>query len=52
MLKMQEMAFTGSKIFWGSILPDPPIHARYVGHIIYYLTEKSLFKQCPPWENP
>ena len=36
----------------------PPIHAWYVGHthgfppllypLIYYLTERSLFKKCPP----
>ena len=47
-----------SKIFWGSIPTDPPIHAWYVGHTmafahcyppqIYYLTERSLFKKCPP----
>jgi hypothetical protein len=37
--------------------PPPPIHAWYVGHthglppllypLIYYLTERSLFKKCP-----
>jgi hypothetical protein len=48
-----------SKIFWGSTLPGlPPIHAWYIGHtlgfqplhppLIYYLTERSLFKKCPP----
>ena len=47
-----------SNIFWGSKPPDPPIHAWYVGHthglpplpypLIYYLTERSLFKKCPP----
>ena len=47
-----------SKMFWVSILSDPPIHARYVGHtrglrpllspLIYYLTERSLFKKFPP----
>ena len=52
-----------SKIFCGSKPPDPPIHAWYVGHThglppllypqIYYLTERSLFKKCPPpRENP
>jgi hypothetical protein len=51
-----------SKLFWGSIRPDPPIHAWYMlaTHIrscrswlsrtplIYYLTERSLFKKSPP----
>ena len=47
-----------SKNFWGSTPQDPPIHAWYVGHtrdlqpllppLIYYLTERSLFKKCPP----
>jgi hypothetical protein len=45
--------------FSGGVLPQtPPIHAWYMGHtrglqpllppLIYYLTERSLFKKCPP----
>jgi hypothetical protein len=47
-----------SKIFWGSTPPDPPfmrgILATHVAFchcyltLIYYLTERSLFKKCPP----
>jgi hypothetical protein len=49
-----------SKRFRGIMPPDPlpPIHAWYVGHthglspllypLIYYLTERSLFKNAPP----
>jgi hypothetical protein len=48
-----------SNIFWGSMHPDPHIHAWYVGHthglpsmllypLVYYLAEKSLFKKMPP----
>jgi hypothetical protein len=48
-----------SKIFWGSTPPDPPpIQAWYIDHtrdlqpllspLIYYLTERSLFKKCLP----
>ena len=42
----------------GLQISDRPIHAWYVGHthglppllypLIYYLTERSLFKKCPP----
>jgi hypothetical protein len=51
-----------SKIFWGST--DPPfmrgilaIHVAFslcYPPLIYYLTERSLFKKCPPppRENP
>ena len=62
MLRMQEMTFPGFKFqkFSGGVLPEktPPIHAWYIGHtrglqpllppLIYYLTERSLFKKCPP----
>jgi hypothetical protein len=51
-----------SKIFWGSTSPDPPfMRAILATHVafshcypppIYYLTERSLFKKCPPRENP
>ena len=47
-----------SKIFWGSTPQDPPppfmggILATHFSHcyppLIYYLTERSLFKKCPP----
>jgi hypothetical protein len=47
-----------SKIFWGSTPLDPPfmrgILATHVAFshcytpLIYYLTERSLFKKCPP----
>jgi hypothetical protein len=47
-----------STIFWRSTLPDPPfmrgILATHVAFshcyppLIYYLTERSLFKKCPP----
>jgi hypothetical protein len=57
MLRMQEMAFPGFK--FQNQIPDPPIHAWYVNRthglqpfisdpLIYYLTERSLFKKCPP----
>jgi hypothetical protein len=47
-----------SKILWGSTPPDPPFmrdmlatHVTF-SHcyppLIYYLTERSLFKKCPP----
>jgi hypothetical protein len=50
-----------SKIFWG-VHPQtdpPPIQAWYIGHtrdlqslmlspLIYYLTERSFLKKCPP----
>jgi hypothetical protein len=55
MLRMQEMTFPGFKF---QKFPPPPIHAWYIGHkrglqpllppLIYYLTERSLFKKCPP----
>jgi hypothetical protein len=60
MLRMREMAFLCFKFqkFSGEYTPRPPIHAWYVGHtrdlqpllspLIYYLTERSLFKKCPP----
>ena len=48
----------GNGISGLQISKDPPIHAWYVGHthglppllypLIYYLTERSLFKKCPP----
>jgi hypothetical protein len=49
-----------SNIFWGSMPPDvPPAFTRGMSatHVafthcypplIYYLTERSLFKKCPP----
>ena len=48
-----------SKMFWGSKSPDPPPHSCVVcrSHtwpsaiaipLLYYLTERSLFKKCPP----
>ena len=47
-----------SKMFWGSTPPDPPRFMRGIlaTHVafshcyppIYYLTERSLFKKCPP----
>jgi hypothetical protein len=64
MLRMQEMAFPCYKFqkISGEYAPDPPIHGWYVGHtrglqpfltsypqpLIYYLTERSLFKKCSP----
>jgi hypothetical protein len=64
MLRMQEMTFPGFKFqkFSGGVLPQttpiPPfmrgILATHVAFshcyppLIYYLTEKSLFKKCPP----
>ena len=60
---MQEMAFPGFKFQnvsgdYAPRPPPPPIHAWYVGHthglspllypLIYYLTERSLFKNDPP----
>jgi hypothetical protein len=63
MLRMQEMTFPGFKFqtFSGGVLPqtDPPpfmrgILATHVAFshcyppLIYYLTERSLFKKCPP----
>jgi hypothetical protein len=47
-----------SKIFWGSTPPHPPsMRGMFVTHVtfshcysplIYYLTERPLFKKCPP----
>ena len=43
-----------SKMFWGSMPPEPPrdscVVCRSHGYppLIYYLTERSLFKKCPP----
>ena len=47
-----------SKILWGSTPPDPPfMRGMLASHVtfshcypplIYYLTERSLFKKCPP----
>ena len=63
MLRMQEMTFPGFKFqkFSGGVLPEktpPPfmrgILATHVAFshcyppLIYYLTERSLFKKCPP----
>ena len=61
MLRMQQIGSPGFKFqkFSARVCPpDPPIHAWYVGHthglppllypLIYYLTESSLFKKCPP----
>jgi hypothetical protein len=61
MLRMQEMTFPGSnfKNFLGEYSPRfPPfmrdILATHVAFshcyppLIYYLTERSLFKKCPP----
>jgi hypothetical protein len=61
MLRMQEMTFPGFKFkkFSGRVLPQTPsIHAWYIGHTRglqpllspsnNYLTERSLFKKCPP----
>jgi hypothetical protein len=53
MLRMQEIAFPGFKFltFSGG---DPPrdscVVCRLHGYLplIYYLTERSLFKKCPP----
>ena len=46
------------KIFWGSTPPDPPFMRGMLATcvtfshcfppLIYYLTEGSLFKKCPP----
>ena len=36
-----------SKIFWGSTLPDPPIHAWYVGHTRDLQPLLSPFKVAP-----
>jgi hypothetical protein len=50
MLRMQEM-FQISKIFWG-VCPQTPylymICRPGYPPLIYYLTERSLFKKCPP----
>jgi hypothetical protein len=66
MLRMLEMAFpiraSNFKHFLGSV-PQTPLFMRDMSatHVafsrsypppIYYLTERSLFKKCPPWENP
>jgi hypothetical protein len=64
MLRMQEMAFPGFKFqkLSGGVYP-PPLFARGMlatqvafSHsyptLIYYLTERSLFKTSPPRENP
>jgi hypothetical protein len=61
MLRMQEMTFPGFKFqkFSGGVLPQTPpfmrgILATHVAFshcyppLIYYLTERSLFKKCPP----
>ena len=61
MLRMQEMTFPGFKFqkFSGGVLPKTPpfmrgILATHVAFshcyppLIYYLTERSLFKKCPP----
>jgi hypothetical protein len=61
MLRMQEMAFPGFKFqtFSGGVLPQTPqfMHGILATHVafshcypplIYYLTERSLFKKCPP----
>jgi hypothetical protein len=47
-----------SNIFWGSVAPDPLIMRGMLATrmafglgcppLIYYLTERSLFKNCPP----
>jgi hypothetical protein len=60
-LRMQEMAFPCFKFqkFLGEYTPRPPpfmrgILATHVAFsycyppLIYYLTERSLFKKCPP----
>jgi hypothetical protein len=66
MLRMQEMAFQCFKFqkFSAEYAPDPLfMHGMSATHmafsrcyppLIYYLTERSLFKKCPPplWENP
>jgi hypothetical protein len=54
MLRMQEMTFPGFK--FQKFSPRPLIHTWYIGHtrghcyppLIYYLTERSVFKKCPP----
>jgi hypothetical protein len=63
MLRMQEMTFPGFKFqkFYGGVLPQTPpppfMHAILATHVafshcyppvIYYLTERSLLKKCPP----
>jgi hypothetical protein len=60
MLRMQEMTFPGFKNFLGEYSPRRPppfmcgILATHVAFshcyppLIYYLTERSLFKKCPP----
>jgi hypothetical protein len=60
MLRMQEMAFPCFKFqnFSGEYAPDPlfvrGMSATHVAFspsyppLIYYLTERSLFKKCPP----
>jgi hypothetical protein len=57
MLRMQEMAFLGFKFqtFSGGIFPpDPMAFSHSYPPLIYYLTEGSLLKKCPPppQENP
>jgi hypothetical protein len=68
MFRMQEMAFPCFKFqnFSGEYTPDPPPFMRGMlatrvafSHcylpLIYYLTERSLLKKCPPpppRENP
>jgi hypothetical protein len=64
MLRMQEMTFPGFKFqkFSGGVHPQTPpfmrgILATHVAFshcyppLIYYLTERSLFKKCPPHEK-
>jgi hypothetical protein len=61
MLRMQEMTFPGIKFqkFSGGVLPHTPPFMRGIldthvafSHcyppLTYYLTERSLFKNCPP----
>jgi hypothetical protein len=48
MLRMQDMAFQGFKLKKNSFPPDPVAFSHSYPSLIYYLTERSLFKKCPP----
>jgi hypothetical protein len=60
MLSMQEMTFPGFQNFSGGVHPQTPhifmrcILATHMAFsncyppLIYHLTERSLFKKCPP----
>jgi hypothetical protein len=36
------------KLFWGNMPPEPVAFSHSYPSLIYYLTERSLFKKFPP----